>query len=158
MCRLVGVKKKRTRRSDLVSRLLHRVMSTLSSAVLIPADLPPPPPTGSDPGEVLSVADMPEFAVFARPIRLNVGGKQFATTISTLTAGRAHGSRLARFFMNIDKLPRDSDGIISIDRDPEAFSLLLTWLRSGAIVCGDQRSRDLLTAEVNFWKVCQPIS
>ena len=69
-----------------------------------------------------------------RRIKLNVGGKLFETTVSTLQSG-GPDSLLAA--LSNSRQPDDGDGDneeeeepIFIDRDPEIFSVLLSLLRT----------------------------
>ncbi|CAM8971483.1 unnamed protein product [Rhodiola kirilowii] len=59
-------------------------------------------------------------------VRLNIGGKVFETTVSTLCSG---GSDSLLSVLS-SRLSTDSNPIF-IDRDPEIFSILLSLLRSG---------------------------
>jgi hypothetical protein len=60
-------------------------------------------------------------------IRLNVGGKVFHTRRSTLTTQPS----LLRDMItsNFEGVPRDSDGVPHIDRDPSSFQNVLNFLR-----------------------------
>ncbi|CAE7568423.1 Kctd7, partial [Symbiodinium natans] len=58
---------------------------------------------------------------------LNVGGHHFTTTRSTLTTGRAAGSRLS----DIVSGPCDQDGSYFLDHDGEQFHFVLSFLRHG---------------------------
>ncbi|XP_020576574.1 BTB/POZ domain-containing protein At3g09030 isoform X2 [Phalaenopsis equestris] len=64
-------------------------------------------------------------------IKLNVGGKQFETTASTLQVG-GHDSLLAALSAR-HTTESDEHEPIFIDRDPEIFSALLSLLRSGRL-------------------------
>ncbi|XP_076812731.1 uncharacterized protein LOC143459448 [Clavelina lepadiformis] len=68
-------------------------------------------------------------------ITLNVGGKIFTTTRSTLV-GRHHDSMLGKMFQDDSKWKhtRDSTGAIMIDRSPLYFEPLLGYLRHGQII------------------------
>lgn len=64
-------------------------------------------------------------------IRLNVGGRQFETTASSLQVG-GHDSLLAALSAR-HTTENDEHEPIFIDRDPEIFSALLSLLRSGRL-------------------------
>jgi len=71
-------------------------------------------------------------------IRLNVGGKQFLTTLSTLTA-KEPDSMLARMFAHdngssVWQSAVDDQGAYLIDRSPTYFEPILNYLRSGELV------------------------
>lgn len=63
-------------------------------------------------------------------VRLNVGGQVFTTTESTLL--RYPNSLFARLLDRSAAIPtiKDESGAIFIDRDPAAFAVILSWLRS----------------------------
>ena len=66
-------------------------------------------------------------------ILLNVGGRLITTSCSTLT--KCKDSVLERMFKEDSLLvpSRLVDGSIFIDADPDAFCVILTWLRYGII-------------------------
>jgi len=71
-------------------------------------------------------------------IRLNVGGKLFLTTLSTLTA-KEPDSMLARMFAHdngvlVWQSSVDEHGAYLIDRSPTYFEPILNYLRSGELV------------------------
>lgn len=78
-------------------------------------------------------------------VTLNVGGKLFTTTRSTLTQ-REPDSMLGRMFALGDgdngpvmaPSPRDEGGAFLIDRSPEYFEPILGWLRHGQLILDDQ--------------------
>ena len=62
-------------------------------------------------------------------ISLNVGGTIFVTSVATLT--KDHNSMLATMFGGWTELPparKDGDGNYFLDRDPEAFRVILSFL------------------------------
>ncbi|KAL9431404.1 hypothetical protein AB3S75_026565 [Citrus x aurantiifolia] len=65
-------------------------------------------------------------------VRLNIGGKQFYTTIDTLTR-REPESMLAAMFSGRHTVCQDSEGYIFVDRDGKHFRHILNWLRDGAV-------------------------
>lgn len=62
-------------------------------------------------------------------VRLNVGGKIFETTATTL----ARAGRDSFFGVMIDKNWTINPGEYFIDRDPTCFSVLLNLLRTGKL-------------------------
>lgn len=74
----------------------------------------------------------------SRRIRLNVGGKQFVTTASTLQVG-GQDSLLAAFAARHSTDEDDDHEPIFIDRDPQIFSVLLSLLRSGRLPAAARR-------------------
>jgi len=68
--------------------------------------------------------------------RLNVGGKLFCTSSTTLL-NREPNSMLSRMFdptSNMKPSCVDSSGAYLIDRDPKYFGVLLNYLRTGTLV------------------------
>jgi len=63
-------------------------------------------------------------------VALEVGGKLFKTTISTLTS-RAPNSMLAALFSGRHEVHSNAAGAVFVDRDPTYFSLILNYLRGG---------------------------
>jgi len=72
---------------------------------------------------VHSLAQPPETLV-----KLDAGGKILKTTYENLT--KVKGSKLAKMFEGIDKLPLTEDGAVFIDRDDVAFGDLIKQLRN----------------------------
>jgi len=64
-------------------------------------------------------------------INLNVGGKRFSTSLTTLQCADA-GSVLAAMFSGRYSLEKDASGYFFIDRDGTAFKYILNYLRDGA--------------------------
>eukprot|EP01121_Diplochlamys_sp_Union-15-3_P008894 TRINITY_DN2392_c0_g1_i1.p1 TRINITY_DN2392_c0_g1~~TRINITY_DN2392_c0_g1_i1.p1 ORF type:complete len:155 (-),score=15.33 TRINITY_DN2392_c0_g1_i1:170-634(-) len=60
-------------------------------------------------------------------IKLNVGGKYFATYITTLTS--YPDSMLAAMFSGRHELIKDENGCVFIDRDGKTFEYILSFLR-----------------------------
>ncbi|KAK8961464.1 BTB/POZ domain-containing protein [Platanthera guangdongensis] len=90
-----------------------------------------------------------------RRVKLNVGGKQFETTASTLHAG-GNDSLLAALAVRgtgVDE--NDHDEPIFIDRDPDIFSVLLSLLRSGHLPSAARRrfSKQDLTDEALYYGI-----
>jgi len=80
-------------------------------------------------------------------VNINVGGQRFTTSVNTL--------QRARFFQNLDRLPRDGDGYIFVDRDPNLFQYVLTYLRSGRVFLQewDKSLRDSLYYESEYYQI-----
>ncbi|KAL0375316.1 UNVERIFIED_CONTAM: BTB/POZ domain-containing protein [Sesamum radiatum] len=68
----------------------------------------------------------PDSTAAGERIKLNVGGKLFETTVSTLRSGGADS--LLSALSN-----RQAEEAVFIDRDPEIFSILLSLLRSNRL-------------------------
>jgi hypothetical protein len=64
-------------------------------------------------------------------IKLNVGGKRFTTTLTTLTSDK--DSMLAAMFSGRYSLEKDEEGYHFIDRNGEYFSFILDYLRTGQL-------------------------
>jgi len=64
-------------------------------------------------------------------IKLNVGGKRFTTSLTSLRVAD-EGSVLAAMFNGRYSLKKDADGYFFIDRDGSLFEHILNFLRDGA--------------------------
>uniref|UniRef100_A0A1I7T8T3 BTB domain-containing protein n=2 Tax=Caenorhabditis tropicalis TaxID=1561998 RepID=A0A1I7T8T3_9PELO len=86
-------------------------------------------------------------------VRLNVGGKVFQTTRSTLM--RESGSFLYRLCQDELGLPTDKDdtGAYLIDRDPDFFSPILNYLRHGKLILNPGVSEEGILAEADFYNL-----
>lgn len=91
-------------------------------------------------------ADIPDDAV-----TVNVGGKFFSTTITTLTAHQ--GSILHNMFASPMAAHRDvRDGTFFIDRNGDVFGLILDYLRTGILVVPrDPVDYAILRREVQYY-------
>ena len=69
---------------------------------------------------------------FEKIVTLNVGGSRYTTTLSTLT--KYPDSMLGAMFSGRHALVQQEDGSYFIDRDGEAFSHVLSYLRDSNIV------------------------
>ena len=69
---------------------------------------------------------------FEKIVTLNVGGSRYTTTLSTLT--KYPDSMLGAMFSGRHALVQQEDGSYFIDRDGEAFSYILSYLRDSNIV------------------------
>lgn len=86
-------------------------------------------------------------------VKLNVGGRIFLTTKTTLT--KEPDSFLARLAREDPDLPSDKDeqGAYMIDRDPRYFSPILNWLRHGRSIIDDDLSMEGVLAEAEFYNL-----
>jgi len=90
-------------------------------------------------------------------IRLNVGGKLFLTTLSTLTA-KEPDSMLARMFAHDDGIlvwqsAVDEQGAYLIDRSPTYFEPILNYLRSGELVIDKGVNPSGVLIEARFYGI-----
>ena len=69
---------------------------------------------------------------FEKIVTLNVGGSRYTTTLSTLT--KYPDSMLGAMFSGRHALVQQEDGSYFIDRDGEAFSHILSYLRNSNII------------------------
>lgn len=86
-------------------------------------------------------------------ISLNVGGRIFTTTRSTLVM-RDPESMLARMFSNDTQFcpsPSDSSGAFLIDRSPEYFAPILGWLRHGELIIDKHVNPRGILEEAKFY-------
>jgi len=86
-------------------------------------------------------------------VKLNVGGKIFLTTKTTLT--KEPDSFLARLAREDPDLPSDKDenGAYMIDRDPRYFSPILNYLRHGKSIIDDDIAMEGVLAEAEFYNL-----
>ena len=73
-------------------------------------------------------------------IQLDVGGKFFTTSITTLT--RESDSMLASMFSGRFPIKKDENGRVFIDRDGRAFDIILNYLREGEVTLFDDHDLD----------------
>ena len=90
-------------------------------------------PSGDDDGAAAAASSAP----LATPdiVRLNVGGRGFITTRSTLCA--VSGSMLAVKFQVPNRFGpplMDETGAVFLDRDPDSFAVVLDYLRRGRLI------------------------
>eukprot|EP00088_Acartia_fossae_P062003 TRINITY_DN7462_c0_g1_i4.p1 TRINITY_DN7462_c0_g1~~TRINITY_DN7462_c0_g1_i4.p1 ORF type:complete len:166 (-),score=25.60 TRINITY_DN7462_c0_g1_i4:341-838(-) len=86
-------------------------------------------------------------------IVLNVGGTRFETTRATLVS--QPDSVLAKMFDPDSPLEPaiTKDGAYFLDRDPETFSLILSFLRSGEIFVDSKMVLNKLSHEAKFYQL-----
>lgn len=90
-------------------------------------------------------------ALASRRVILNIGGRRFETTVSTLTAGKKN------FFSSIiQHEPPAPGGEIFIDRDGDAFAPLLNFLRTGMLHLPPSISEAAVRCEADFYCICLP--
>ncbi|XP_057307211.1 uncharacterized protein LOC130645287 isoform X1 [Hydractinia symbiolongicarpus] len=85
-------------------------------------------------------------------VKLNVGGEEYVTTISTLT--KYQDSMLGAMFLHDIPTTKDEHGRYFIDRDKHTFKYILQFLRCGKLVLPtDFKSMDLLKVEADFYQI-----
>jgi len=84
-------------------------------------------------------------------VRLNVGGKSYMTSITTLT--KIKDSMLSRMFSpdNSGMLKRLDDGSVFIDRDGKIFRYILEYLRDGGVPNIKESDRKRLSREAEYY-------
>ena len=83
-------------------------------------------------------------------VSLNVGGRFFDTTLSTLC--KYPSSMLGTMFGGRMNSSTDSNGRYFIDRDGELFDIVLNWLRTESIKCDSKLLPNLLI-EAEFYQL-----
>ncbi|XP_077999693.1 BTB/POZ domain-containing protein KCTD21-like [Glandiceps talaboti] len=85
-------------------------------------------------------------------VRLDVGGKPFTTSLTTLT--RYSDSMLGAMFSGRVPVQRDNRGMYMIDRDGELFRHILNFLRSSSLHLPDNFAEyDALMEEADFYQL-----
>uniref|UniRef100_A0A1I7TME8 BTB domain-containing protein n=1 Tax=Caenorhabditis tropicalis TaxID=1561998 RepID=A0A1I7TME8_9PELO len=85
----------------------------------------------------------------SRIVKLDVGGKIFKTSISTLTK---HDSMLKRMFNSDIPAVKNEEGCVFIDRDSQHFRLILNFLRDGQMALPDsEREVKEVLAEARYF-------
>lgn len=138
--------------------------SSASPDLLPSPSLPPPPPAVvakklSDPTnfELRRTSIFPpEDAASRRDwVRINLGGKVFATTRATLTSDPT--SMLARMFESGWCSATDASGAYLIDRSPEYFEPLLNFLRHGKLILNEGINPQGVLEEAKFFGISKAI-
>ncbi|XP_065195579.1 BTB/POZ domain-containing protein KCTD5-like [Sycon ciliatum] len=91
-------------------------------------------------------------------VRLNVGGKLFMTTRSTLC--KREDSFLSRLCQDDPGLPtyKDENGAYLIDRDPDYFSPILNYLRHGKLCVNEGVSMHAILEEAEFYNIASLVT
>lgn len=84
-------------------------------------------------------------------VTLNVGGRTFSTTRSTLTKDK--DSMLAKMFGEDWNSATDVHGAYLIDRTPEYFAPILNYLRCGVLVIDDGVNAEGVLHEAKFFNI-----
>jgi hypothetical protein len=88
---------------------------------------------------------------FKDPIKLNIGGKIFMTSKSTLLKEE---SMLAAMFSGRHELQKGDDGAYFIDRDPKHFGKILNFLRDGEFELNDNEvERKEMLREAEYYSL-----
>ena len=115
------------KKQELVARLLTDEAAAAFQAVpAAPAEVAAEPSTGPT-----EPAEAPAKRQKTDRVRLNVGGTIFETSVTTLTGGSSFFASM--FSRWDDNSNQDPEGIF-IDRDADAFRVLLSCMRHGAAV------------------------
>lgn len=87
--------------------------------------------------------------------RLNVGGKRFCTTSSTLSARGENFLTRMLAHHEAGTLPStvDENGYLFIDRSPSAFEVILDYLRTGCLHTRPDVPTSLLSTELDFYGI-----
>lgn len=88
-------------------------------------------------------------------VKLNVGGKVFATTRATLTSDRS--SMLATMFEPGWSSITDGGGAYLIDRSPEYFEPLLNFLRHGKLIINEGVNPQGVLEEAKFFGISKAV-
>ena len=113
------------------------------------------PPENSDLNEQQNQMSHQQICAQSEWVHLNVGGKLFATTVSTLTRTDVDGSSmLARMFTHGDvewQSAVDETGAYLIDRSPLYFEPILNYLRHGQLVLDKNVNPEGVLEEAKFF-------
>uniref|UniRef100_T1JJI6 KHA domain-containing protein n=1 Tax=Strigamia maritima TaxID=126957 RepID=T1JJI6_STRMM len=96
-------------------------------------------------------------------ISLNIGGRKFVTTRSTLTT-KDPGSMLARMFADVNDSNQlwlnitDKHGAYLIDRNPTYFEPILNYLRHGRLILNNNINPEGVLEEAKFFGIDSLIS
>ena len=89
-------------------------------------------------------------------VSLNVGGKTFSTSSTTLRKSGANSVLTKLLEKEADGSflwPKDTAGSYFIDRDPAPFEKILSFLRTGKLYLDEHMSLDYLLSEAEFYAV-----
>ena len=90
--------------------------------------------------------------LFPEQVELNVGGKLYSTTVSTLT--RLHNNLIEKMFTGQTPITKDANGRYFIDRDGEIFAHILNFLRTRSLTLQDSfNDMDSLMREAEFYQI-----
>mgnify|MGYP002714294494 CR=1 FL=1 len=84
-------------------------------------------------------------------INLNVGGKRFTTSKSTLCS--VSDTFFTAMLMGGIPTSRDDSGAIFIDRDPDLFAIILNYLRTNKLHNVNEHNFDSLMDEAKFFSI-----
>jgi BTB/POZ domain len=84
-------------------------------------------------------------------VRFNVGGREFATSMSTLGDENNMLATMARRHADGSLPSADIGGALFIDRDPDCFGAVLNFLRTGKLHVPPGVSRGQLRDEMEFY-------
>eukprot|EP00731_Ephydatia_muelleri_P020396 Em0013g123a len=119
----------------------------------------PPHDSASEPADFVlrrtAYCLLPDAASRCDWVKLNVGGKVFATTRATLTSDR--GSMLATMFEPGWSSITDGGGAYLIDRSPEYFEPLLNFLRHGKLIINEGVNPQGVLEEAKFFGISKAI-
>jgi BTB/POZ domain len=90
-------------------------------------------------------------------VRFNVGGREFATSMSTLGDENNMLATMARRHVDGSLPSVDIGGALFIDRDPDCFGAVLNFLRTGKLFPPPGVSRGQLREEMEFYGLSEGV-
>lgn len=84
-------------------------------------------------------------------VKLNVGGRLFATTKETLCS--INDTFFTSMLLGRITSSKDEDGAIFIDRDPEMFAIILNYLRTQQLFNVTDYNVDMLRHEAEYYGI-----